>query len=232
MATAANRYNNQYCLPIAFDFDVEPAAGDYVEITTGRKIQKLTAAGAGNLVGEVATVRATLDEATVYTRFRQNRIDRVAGEDVTIGPFVLGVDNKVYQYTPGAVAKVVGSTTGVHTIVLSTSDVVKINYNNEGAQTFTLTAGVDVPMATVAGEINATAVGFLAGVDSAGHLTLTGKEIGKPIEVVAVTHDAYTLLGLTAGVTRAAGPSHDASRIAGLIVVGGSEGDEVETLEY
>ena len=231
MATPAPRYNHDI-LAIAFDYDVKPAEGDYVELIAGRKIQKVTAAGVANLVGEVETVRSSLGECTVLTRSRQNIQGRIAGEDVAIGPFVWGPDNKVYQYTPGAVASVVGSTTGAKTIVAGTSDAAKINYNNEGSQTFTLTAGVDVPMATVAAEINETAVGFVAGVDATGHFTLTGKEIGKPIEVEAVANDAYTLLGLTAGVTRCAGPSHDASRIAGLIVVGGDEGDEIETLEH
>lgn len=231
MATAARRVNPNI-LPIAFDYDTAPTEGDLVEIISGRKIQKLTAGGLNKIVGDCGPIRSSLKEATINTRFRQNIPNRIAGEDVTIGPFVFGVDNKVYQYNPGAVATVTGSTTGVKTYVNDTSDKVKINYNNEGSQTFDITAGVGVAMATVAAEINETAVGFTAGVDGTGHFTLTGNEIGKPIQVEAVSNDAYTLLGLTAAVTRCAGPSHDACRIAGLIVVGGDEGDEVETLEY
>lgn len=231
MATAAKRQTSDM-LSVAFNYDTEPAEGSIVEITSARKVQALTASGRSKIVGEVGPVRSDLLECTIYTKFRSNRQDRVAGEAVAIGPFVFGAGNLVYQYSPGAKALVTGSTTGVKTYVVDTSDVVKIKYGGETSQTFTITAGTDVPMATVAAEINATAVGFTAGVDGTGHFTLTGDEIGKPIEVEAVTHDAYTLLGLTAGITRCAGPSHDASEIAGLVVVAGAEGATVETLEY
>ena len=231
MATAATR-SNPNILPIAFDYDTEPLEGGIVEITAARKVQALTATGRSRIVGECGPIRSTLKECTVLTRFRSNRQDRVAGETVVAGPFVFGVDSKVYQYIPGAKALVTGSTTGVKTYVNDTSDKVKINYNNEGSQTFDITAGAGVAMATVAAEINLTAVGFTAGVDATGHFTLTGDEIGKPIEIEAVSNDAYTLLGLTAAVTRCAGPSHDACEIAGLIVVGGAAAATVETLEY
>ena len=228
MATAAER-TNHHILPIGFDYDVEPAEADVVEITTDRKVQKLTAGGGSKRVGVVAGVRSSLKECTVATPFRENRIDRIAGEDVTIGPFVFGPANKVYQYTPGAVAQVAGTATGTKTVVQSTSDKVKINY--QGSQTFTLTAGSRT-MAQTATEINDTAAGFVASVDADGHLVLTGLSIGVPLEVEAISNDAYTLLGLTAAVTRAAGPSHDPNQVAGLIIVGGDEGDAVETLEY
>ncbi len=149
MATAANRRIPE-TLNVAFDYDTEPAVGALVEITGARKIQELTLAGRHICVGEVLSVRSTLEEATVATPYRRNRIDRIAGETVVAGPFVFGVDDKVYQYIPGAVASVTGSTTGVKTYVVDTSDVVKINYNNEGSQSFQITAGVGVTMATVA----------------------------------------------------------------------------------
>lgn len=228
MATAAERTNHDI-LSIGFDYTVEPAEADVVEIISDRKIQKLTTAGAHNKVGVVTAVRSSLLECTVATPFRENRIDRIAGEAVTTGLFVFGPDNKVYQYTPGAVAQVVGTATGTKTVVENTSDKVKINY--QGSQTFTLTAGSRT-MAQTAAEINATAAGFVASVDSSGHIVFTGLSIGEPLTVEAVSNDAYTLLGLTAAVTRAAGPSHDPNRVAGLIVVGADEGDACETLEY
>lgn len=231
MATAANRRIPE-TLNVAFDYDTEPAVGDLVEITGSRHVQELTLAGRHKCVGEVIGLRTDLTEATVATPYRRNRIDRIAGETVVAGPFVFGVDNKVYQYTPGAVATVTGSTTGVKTYVNDTSDKVKINYNNEGSQTFDITAGVGVAMATVVAEINAAAVGFTCSVDADGHFVITGDEIGKPIEIEAVSNDAYTLLGLSAAVTRCAGPSHDASLIAGMVVVGGAAAAAVETLEY
>jgi hypothetical protein len=231
MATAANRRIPEG-LKIAFDYDTEPAIGDMVELTGSRHVQALTLAGRHKCVGEVIGVRSALSECTVATKFQRNLITRIAGETVTAGPFVFGVDSKVYQYSPGSVAVVTGSTTGAKTYVLNTSDKVKINYNNEGSQTFTITAGVGVTMATVATEVNATAVGFTCSVDADGHFVLTGDEIGKPLEIEAVSNDAYTLLGLTAAVTRCAGPSHDASLIAGLVVVGGAAAAAVETLEY
>jgi hypothetical protein len=231
MATAANRRIPE-TLNVAFDYDTEPAVGDLVEITGSRHVQELTLAGRHKCVGEVIGLRTDLTEATVATPYRRNRIDRIAGETVVAGPFVFGVDNKVYQYTPGAVATVTGSTTGVKTYVNDTSDKVKINYNNEGSQTFDITAGVGVAMATVVAQINAAAVGFTCSVDADGHFVITGDEIGKPIEIEAVSNDAYTLLGLSAAVTRCAGPSHDASLIAGMVVVGGAAAAAVETLEY
>ena len=226
--TAALR-TNHHILPIGFDYEVEPAETDVVEITSNRKIQKLTASGAAKRVGVVVAVRSSLLECTVATPFREDRIDRIAEEDVTIGPFVFGPDNKVYQYTPGAVAQVVGTATGTKTVVADTSDKVKINY--QGSQTFTLTAGATT-MAAKAAEINATAAGFVASVDSDGHIVFTGLSIGEPLTIEAVSNDAYTLLGLTAAVTRAAGPSHDPNQVAGLIIVSGDEGEAVETLEY
>lgn len=228
MATPAERTNHEI-LSIGFDYSVEPAEGDVVEIIADRKVQKLTASGGSKRAGVVTGVRSSLLECTVATPFREDRIDRIAGEDVTIGPFVFGPANKVYQYTPGAVASVTGTTTGTKTVVQNTSDKVKINY--QGSQTFTLTAGART-MAETAAEINDTAEGFVASVNTGGNLVLTGLSIGVPLEVEAVSNDAYTLLGLTAAVTRAAGPSHDPSQIAGLIIVGGDEGDAVETLEY
>ena len=228
MATPAVRTNHSI-LPIGFDYEVAPAEADVVEITTDRKVQKLTASGGSKRVGVVVGIRSSLLECTVATPFREDRIDRIAGENVTIGPFVFGPDNKVYQYTPGAVASVTGTATGAKTVVQNTSDKVKINY--QGSQTFTLTAG-ETTMAAKAAEINDSAEGFVASVDSGGHLVLTGLSIGVPLEVEAVSNDAYTLLGLTAAVTRAAGPSHDPNQVAGLIIVGGDEGDAVETLEY
>ena len=50
MATPAER-TNHHILPIGFDYDVEPAEADVVEITSNRKIQKLTASGGSKRVG-------------------------------------------------------------------------------------------------------------------------------------------------------------------------------------
>ena len=231
MATPANRNNAQHCLNIGFNYDVEPAEGDLMEITANRVATKISSIGSDKYLGRVISRSKLRGDCVVRTRFNDDRIDRVAGETVVAGKFVFGPGNVVYQYVPGQRAVVTGSATGTQTVVAATSDTAKIDYNNEGPQTFTLTAGART-MAQIAAEINTSAVGFIASVDTAGHLVLTGNEIGKAIEVVAVANDAYTLLGLTAGITRAKGPSHDPSEVAGLIIVGGNGGDTVETLEY
>lgn len=150
-----------------------------------------------------------------------------------VGPFVWGLDNTVMSYSSGSPAVVTGTTTGVHTVVVSTSDKLKIAYGVGGAdQTITLTAGVGVSMATIAGEITTQADGFSASVSTTGHLVITGDDIWQPIEVKSVSNDAYTLLGLTPGITAATGPSHDPHCIGGLILSAGDDGDTVETLEY
>ena len=199
--------------------------------------RKPLVAGSAAILGPVVkhkTAPGTAETVcTVDTRFRERRDDRVASGAVSVGPFVWGLDNTVISYSAGSPAVVTGTTTGVHTVVVSTSDTIKLAYGVNGAdQTITLAAGVGVTMATIAGEINAQATGVTASVNSTGHLVITGNDIWKPIQIKAVANDAYTLLGLTAAITAARGPSNDPHCIGGLILTAGNDGDTVETLEY
>jgi len=211
--------------------------GDIVEISGDLTCRKPLVAGSASILGPVVkhkTAPGTAETTcTVDTPFRERRDDRVASGAVIVGPFVFGLDNTVISYSAGSPAVVTGTTTGVKTVVVSTSDKLKIAYGVGGAdQTITLTAGVGVTMAAMAAEITAQADGFSASVSTTGHLVITGDDIWKPIEIKAVSNAAYTLLGLSAAVTAASGPSHDPNAVRGLILTAGDDGDVVETLEY
>jgi hypothetical protein len=231
MATAANRVNPN-SLFIGFDYDTEPAIGDVVEITTGRKVQKLTLSGRSKKIGVVTGVRSSLKEATIAVPFRENRIDRVAGEIVAAGPFVFGVDNAVYQYIPATAATHTGANAQTFAIVQGASDVVGVKIGGDEVQSFTLTAGGTRTAAQVAADINPTAVGFTITVTSANKPCFTANGVNQSLEITAETHSANTVLGLTAGVYIGTANSHDPCLVAGLVVVGGAEAAIVETLEY
>lgn len=230
MAQAAPR-NADGLLFLTFDYDVEPAVGDYVKIVADRKVAVVTQAGDPCEVGRVINVRNSLKECTVATRHNWSKQDRIAGEAVTVGRFVDGPGNKVYQYTSASPASFVGSTVGPKTVTVSTDDAIKLTLENGADQTITITAGTNLTFAAIAAEINLTLVGMKAFVDAAGHLGVVANEIGKAITVGAVTHDAYTLLGWTAGIKAPTNSSHDPNACRGLIIVGGAKDAAVETLE-
>lgn len=218
---------------VAFQYNGTVAAGDQVEIAANRKVQRLTSIGSMKRIGSVETVRASLTECVVRMRGRRNVPDAVAGADgLVIGEFVYGPDNKVHQYTPAAPARHDGTATGPKTVVLDTSDKVKVKLVNGSSQTVTLTAGVDVTFAAIAAELNTGLTGITAEVDLAGHLNLVADQIFEGIEIEAVTHDAYTLLGWTAGIYAPISPSHDPRAVDGMILVGGDQDDAIEVLEY
>jgi hypothetical protein len=230
MATAAARSIPE-ALKVAFDYDTEPSIGDLVEITGSRKIQKLTLAGRHLKVGEVVAVRSALTEATVVTPFRANRINRLAGETVIAGPFVFGVDNKVYQYSTGTYATHTGTNASTFNIG-SSSKVVGVKIAGGAVQSITLTEDAAATIAEVVTEINDAAVGFTATATSANKLCLTADGIGQTMEITAESNSANTILGLTAAIYTSLASSHDPCLIAGLVVVGGAAAAAVETLEY
>lgn len=101
------------------------------------------------------------------------------------------------------VATHTGSATGVKTVVLDNNDKLKVTMGSDVAQTITLAPGVGRTMASIAAEINLVANGFVASVDGSDHLVLTAnaRPLGTPQKnmiIGTVTHDCYTLLGLTA----------------------------------
>lgn len=204
--------------------------GDDVKLSADGTVAKITAPSALH-VGRVAVYTEDAEKCTVATKFRDFRNDRVAGEAVTFGPFVLGADGKVYSAVAGEKCEVEGDA-GPFAIVGSTSDVVGVKYKGGSLQSFTLTAGSARTIAQICADINATASGFKAISGTDAKLTLVADEIGATIEVTTETHTANTVLGLTAAVYYGKYPSHDPSMIAGLVVTGGSTGDTVETIEY
>lgn len=230
MATPAER-PSPYTHNISFDYDVEPAENDRVELIAGRKVQKVSQVGASTEVGEVVNVRSALKECTVRTTYANNHQTRIAGEAVVPGRFVFGPDNTVYQYIPASPAHHDGTTTGPKTVTVDVDDTVKVKFDGVST-TIVLTAGVGITFAAIAAELNAELVGCKAVVDAAGNLNLVGTQIGKTVEIEADAHGAYALLGWTAGVYYPTNASHDPTAVAGMIVVGGALGAAVETLEW
>lgn len=219
-------------LKIAFDYLGTIEEGDRVEITSDRKVQRVSSIGSATELGTVLTIRAALTECVVACEGQFNRQDRVAGETVVPGKFVYGPSNKVYQYTQAAPASFVGSTTGPKTVTVDTDDTIKVTLENGDAQTVVITAGTNLTFAAIAAELNASLVGITAFVDASGHIGLRADSIGKAITVGAVTHDAYTLLGWTAATYAPTNASHDPSTVKGLILVGGDADETVEVIEY
>jgi len=207
--------------------------GDLVEISTDLTVAALSAVGSEKLVGEVSVHKDDATTCTIDTRFTRRRDDRIAGEAVSVGPFVWGPLNKVYGYTPGTRASITGTVAGPYTVVADTSDKLEVIVGDHGAvQTFTLTAGSRTAAQVVA-EINATASGFTASVTADGKVKLEANRINTPLEVDAVTNNCYTLLGLTADtVVDGTDASHDSSKIAGIVIKSGAAAAAVETLEY
>ena len=156
----------------------------------------------------------------------------MAGVTVTPGGFVWGPLNRAYPYSGASCASVTGANAGPYAVEAATSDVVGIKLGGDEVQTFTLTAGAARTAAQVAGEINATAAGFVVTVNAEGKPVFTALNVNQSLEVTAETHSANTILGLTAGVTLGGSSSHDPMAVAGQIIRGASAGSAIETLEY
>jgi hypothetical protein len=236
MATAANRRIPE-TLNVAFDYDTEPAIGDLVEITGSRHVQALTLEGRHKCVGEVTGVRSDLKEVTVATPFRRNIATddpvrpRIAGETIVAGPFVFGVGNKVYQYSIATAPTHTGANASTFNIANGSADILGVKIGGGAVQSIDLTTGSTRTAAQIVAEINAVAVGFVASETAAHKLCLTGRA-GQTMEITAESNTANTVLGLTAAVYVGLAASHDASLIAGMVVVGGAADAAVETLEY
>lgn len=206
--------------------------GDIVEITDDLEVAVLSAAGSASVVGSVDNYAYGSTTCTVATRFRERRSDRIAGEDLTVGPFVFGALNKVYKYTPATAATHTGSNAQTFNIGSGSSDVLGVKIGGDEVQTFTLTAGTTRTAAQVVADINATAVGFIASATSANKIKLTASGVTQSLEITAETHSCNTVLGLTAGVYIGTASSHDPASVAGLIIKAGDTGDAVDTLEF
>jgi hypothetical protein len=218
-------------LTVMFTYTGTVADGDVLTIDADGTVRKISLPSEP-VIGQVYSHETLIKECTVVVPYTYRRDNRIAGEAVVPGRFVWGPNNTVFQYSPAAPARVTGSTTGPKTVTVSVDDTIKVTLGMNAAQTLTITAGTGRTFAAIAAELNATLVGLHAGVDAAGHFYLEADEIWNTLIVEAVTHDAYTLLGLSANVYTPSTPSHDASAVGGLILTAGAQGAAVGTLEY
>jgi len=219
-------------LTVSFDYSGDIADGDRMKIGADRTVSRVTDPY-DIYVGRVYGVEAGIGRCTLVVPYVWNRDDVVAGE-ASMGPgyYVLGPDNKAFPYTQAKPARHDGTATGPKTVVVDTSDVIKLKIEGGSSQTITITAGVGLTFAAIAAEVNATLTDMHLEVDAAGHLNIVADDIFRSVEVEAVTHDAYTLLGWTAAVYKPTTPSHDPSCIKGVIVKGATlAGDLLEVLE-
>ena len=221
-------------LAVSFTCPTTIEIDDVVEIVDDNEIAAITAPSSA-IVGVVCAHRTIAGvgdtTCTVATRFKARRDDRIAGEDVTVGPFVFGADNKVYQYAPASAATHTGANAETFNVGSGSSDVLGVKVGGDEVQSITLTAGTTRTAAQVVADINATAVGFIASATSAAKIKLTATGVNQSLEVTAETHTCNSVLGLTAGVYIGTANSHDPGQIAGLVILAGDEGDAVETLE-
>lgn len=205
-------------------------AGDRLKIGADRTVSRLTDPY-DPYVGQVYTKSTELGECVFVTPYVWHRDDRIAGEAIQPGYFVLGPDNKIFQYTPAKPARHDGTTTGPQDITLDTNDVIKLKLEGGSSQSITLDAGTGRTFAAIAAEVNVELTGMKLEVDAAGNLNIVLLEIGKSVEVETVTHQAYTALGWTVGVYQPTNASHDPTCVKGIALTAAAKDAAVETLE-
>ncbi len=223
-------------LAVSFECPADVKVGDKVEVktpvTTGiPAVQKISVVGSPKVVGTVCRHRDDETNCTVETPFRERRDDRIAGENLVVGPFMFGPDNKVYKYPFAAPAIANGTVEGPFAITTDTNDVLKIAVNGGTAQTLTLTEGAALTAQQVCDDINTSATGFAAVVVS-GKIQLYTLVAGQSLQVVTVTHDASATLGLALATHTGVAFKNDLVTVAGVIIVPGNKDAAVETLEY
>jgi hypothetical protein len=243
-------------LSLNFACDDSITEGNVVEITNDLTIGVPTIAGSLRVIGTVVRKQGYLEsnasnawpqftpngvsggnpaECTVETRFRERRSDRVSGSALPVGPIVFGVGGVVLPYTAAGPAVVIGTTTGTQTFIDSggsQNNLIGISVSGGATQTFTIPAGSQT-MAQVAQIINATASGFIASVNTAGNLVLTTLSDKDNIAIMTQATNAYTLLGLTVGVTSDKASDYDPAAIMGIAITScSSPGIIIQTLEF
>lgn len=221
-------------LAVSFTCDSSIEVGDRVEVLTDGKVTKIATRGSSHYVGNVCKHLAGATTCTVETPFRIYRNDAVAGAACPVGPFVYGADNKVYSVTAGSAATVTSANASTYAIVAGTSDALKVTVGANGtAETITLTAGAARTAAQIVGEINAAATTFYAEETADHKVKLIAKQIGACLTIGAVTHDCYTVLGLTAASVDGTYPSTLPPAINGVVTVSCDAGNKTVTLlEY
>ena len=108
-----------------------------------------------------------------------------------------------FTFTPALSGRFTGSEIGPFAIVLNTDDKIKLRVRTGGTwgddQTVTLTAAASKTAQAVCDEINAQTDGINATVVN-GKIYVEASAVGDDVELLAVTHDAYSALGLSEGV--------------------------------
>lgn len=217
-------------LAISFACDANSVAvGDLVKIVSNNKVAVVTEP-TDKIIGRVCVYLKDATSCTVATKFRNCLYDVVAGENLSVGPFVYGGENKAYQYVSGTRCTVTGSKAGTFAITADTNDELKLKYRNGSTETIELTAGASRTTAQIAADINTADIGIVASVSADDKLVLTGSELYASIEVVSSS--SLSALGLTAGVYWGTFPSHDYSQIDGMVIKSGNTGAAVTVLEY
>ena len=109
-----------------------------------------------------------------------------------------------FTFTPATPGQFTGSEIGPYEIVLSTNDAVTLRVGTVGSwgedQAVTLSAATAKTAQAVCDEINAQTEGINATVVD-GKIHVEAVTVGNDIEVLAVTHDAYSALGLSEGIS-------------------------------
>lgn len=110
--------------------------------------------------------------------------------------------------TAGAAASVTGSGTGTFAVTASSNDTLQISIDDGPSQTVTLTAGSARTAAEVVADINDDLDEGVASVSgSSVKISSSSPNSESKVSIEAVSNDAYTLLGFTAGDTRGSGGS-------------------------
>jgi hypothetical protein len=95
---------NNNCVAIEFDLAAGATGcvqGDVMEIVGDMQVCGPTGATSTKIIGDVATHSSGTSVATINTKYRVFRDDRLSAGVVTVGPMCLGVDNKVSSATGG-----------------------------------------------------------------------------------------------------------------------------------
>ena len=107
-----------------------------------------------------------------------------------------------FQFTPSVAGALTGSEVGPFTFATDTNDKLKLRVRHNGSwgleQTVTFAAGVTEAQ-DACDAVNAQTNGVNASVSS-GKLRMATADANDDIEILTVTHDCYSTLGLSAGV--------------------------------
>ena len=139
-------------------------------------------------------------KAAINNTYR--RVISAMGTDQRQREFIINV----LAPTKGAVT---GSNAGSFTVTSGSNDTLQIKVDGGISQTVTLTSGTRTTAAIVS-DINNNTTMLVASVSSSDQVTLTSNSYGvqSGIEIEAVSNDAYTLLGFSAGTSNGTNSPH------------------------